>query len=100
MALQKSRLIAAAFLFALISCTQHSRLKKGPTDDANDYRPVTANVLTEKLETAYTQKAADKLDSFFADWNTTVPPNSKKIIEQNDTIRALYGTIKESKPHG
>jgi hypothetical protein len=93
MALQKFHLIAFAFLFALVSCTQHSRLKKGPIDDTNHYKPVAAKILTEKLETAYTQKATDKLEKFFADWNSNVPPNSKEFIEQNDTIRALYGAF-------
>ncbi|HEY8898221.1 MAG TPA: hypothetical protein VIM79_25515, partial [Niastella sp.] len=94
MAHPKFHIIASAFLFTLLSCTQHSRLKKGPTDDTNDYKPVSAKELTDKLETAYTRKADDKLGQFFADWNTNVPPNSKKFIEQNDTINALFDAYK------
>lgn len=94
MAHQKFLFLASTFLLALLSCTQHSRIKKGPTDDTNDYKPVSSKVLTEKLETAYTQNAADKLAQFFADWNTNVPPNSEKFIKQNDTITALFEAYK------
>lgn len=79
------------FFLVLNSCSYNQNKFETTPNTTESYRPMfTDTFLVLKIEYAYNENDTDTLDYFFSIWNKTIPPNNSTLINQNDTIKAVY----------
>ena len=87
------RCAIGAIIFRLFSCEKHQSSNYSKVND--NYRPnATVAQITDKLNSSFSQNKPDSLESFFADWNKSVSPNTNGFVHQNDTIAAVFSVYK------